>query len=261
MFCLFAFFLLAYYKRPHPTVAAIIEGRELPNLIPLLIQFSGFLGPDWPIHVFHSQQNAALFSSSAWVEKQVKAGGLILHPLPDHTIDFKTDVDASRFLTSDFIWKRLLPATHVLLFQADSMVCGASQHRPEDFLQYAFVGAPIAEHLVISGYTRGFNGGMSLRHIPSILRVIEEFDWEAAPDPEDQFFSTTIPLLTDPPAPKLPTDDVAAAFNVESIWYSRPMGFHQVRRWNPTRLTEVLDYCPEIYLTEEGHQFPGEKDR
>ncbi|KAJ3174761.1 hypothetical protein HDU87_006877 [Geranomyces variabilis] len=257
--CLVALVLFTYLGRPRlrPTVAAIVEGRELQNLIPLLTHFSGFLGPDWPIHVFHSERNVKLFSSSAWVAKQVETGGIVLHPLPNRTLDFRTDVDASRFLTSDFMWRRLLPATHVLLFQADSMVCGASQHRPEDFLQYAFVGAPIAQHIVFGGYTRSFNGGISLRHIPSILRVIEEFDWEEGPGPEDQFFSTAIALLTDPPAPRLPTEDEAAPFSVESVWYSRPMAFHQVRRWNPTRLDEVLDYCPEIHLTEAGHQFAG----
>ncbi|KAJ3167384.1 hypothetical protein HDU88_002306 [Geranomyces variabilis] len=139
------------------------------------------------------------------------------------------------------------------------MVCGASQHRPEHFLQYAFVGAPIAKPYTIPGLTRSFNGGISLRHIPSLLRAIDEFDWEASPSPEDQYFSSVIPLLSNPPAPRLPTQDEAAAFSVETVWYSRPMAFHQVRRWNPTRLDEVLDYCPEIYLTEVGHQFPDEE--
>ncbi|KAJ3161105.1 hypothetical protein HDU86_007726 [Geranomyces michiganensis] len=258
--CMLALLFVTYCfqrrRQSSPTVAAIIEGRELPNLVPLLTQFSGFLGPDWPIHVFHSERNAKLFSSSAWVKKQVKIGGIVLHRLPTEKIDFKTDVDASRFLTTDFIWKRLLPATHVLLFQADSMVCGASEYRPEDYLQYAFVGAPIAPHHIVRGYTEGFNGGISLRHIPSLLRAIDEFDWEAAPNAEDQFFSTVIPLLTNPRAPPLPTLEEAATFSVETIWYDRPMAFHQVRRWNPKRLDELREYCPELQLTEFGHNFP-----
>ncbi|KAJ3174267.1 hypothetical protein HDU88_000235 [Geranomyces variabilis] len=230
------------------TVAAIVEGRQLNNLVPLILHFVGFLGPNWPVHVFHSARNSQNFTTSATIMKYVKSSRIVLHELPAEMIDFASPVDVSRFLTTDELWKRLLPATHVLMFQADSMVCGASASKPEDFLKYSFVGAPITYE-----YGHGFNGGLSLRHIPSLLRTVREWEYTDN-DAEDQFFSNVIPMLR-PPAPEVPQEDVAGQFSVETVWYDRPMGFHQARRWNGDRMPYIMTYCPEVALAEAGHSF------
>ncbi|KAJ3157406.1 hypothetical protein HDU86_003297 [Geranomyces michiganensis] len=228
------------------TVAVIVEGRNLPNIIPLILHFAGFLGPCWPIHIFHSETNANLFASSGAVAGHVRTGGIVLHPLPNKTLNFTTHVEVSRFLASNVIWKSLLPATHALMFQTDSMLCSASARRPEDFLQYAFVGAPIAPE-----HGAGFNGGISLRHIPSILRVIDTFEWTTT-DPEDQWYSNNIPRLDHPRAPPMPTMQQALEFGVESVWAERPMAFHQPKRWNENRMVDIMNYCPELALAEDG---------
>ncbi|TVY17931.1 hypothetical protein LARI1_G004465, partial [Lachnellula arida] len=41
----------------------------------------------------------------------------------------------SDFLTTDWLWRDLAPAEHVLLFQTDSILCGASVRRVEDFFE------------------------------------------------------------------------------------------------------------------------------
>ncbi|KAJ3162652.1 hypothetical protein HDU86_003625 [Geranomyces michiganensis] len=190
-----------------------------------------------------------MFMTSATVMKYVATGRIVLHQLPASVIEFGSPVDVSRFLTTDVLWKMLLPATHVLMFQADSMVCAASTFSPEDFLQYSFVGAPIAIE-----YGHGFNGGISLRHIPSLLRAVDEFVYTDN-DAEDQFFSNVIPMLLGPLAPPVPTSEQARPFSVETIWFDRPMAFHQVRRWNEDRMPYIMEYCPEIALAEDGHSF------
>ncbi|KAI8593472.1 hypothetical protein BDZ88DRAFT_404780 [Geranomyces variabilis] len=229
------------------TVAVMVEGRPLRNLVPIILYFSGYLGPEWPIHIFHGQDNAALLRSSGPIQKRIKQGSIILHPLSSSMIDFKTHDAVSRFLTQPPLWEALLPATHALMFQADSMLCSNSALRPEDFLKYSFVGAPIAP---IHG--AGYNGGLSLRHIQTLLRTIRAHPREDGGLPEDQYFAKYIAELNHPLPPPLPTVDEAKEFASESIYQPKAMGYHQAKRWNENKMAEIMDWCPEIALAEEG---------
>ncbi|KAL8898554.1 MAG: hypothetical protein Q9192_002023 [Flavoplaca navasiana] len=91
---------------PPLKAAVIIEGRTLPNLVPLILHFSSGLGPEWPIKVLPHQATAAALE----------------HQLHE---------------------SRCPPYEHLLLFQSDSILCANSPRMLEDFLEYDFVGAPI----------------------------------------------------------------------------------------------------------------------
>ncbi|KAJ3160247.1 hypothetical protein HDU86_001085 [Geranomyces michiganensis] len=236
---------------PSAKVAVFVEARPLRNMVPVILHFAGILGPAWPIHVYHSNENLGLLNTSAAVLGHIERGSIVLHPLPVTQHKFDSHDAVSAFLTDSWIWKSLGPAvTHALLFQADSIICSASPLRPEDFFQYAFIGAPIAPQ-----YGKGYNGGLSLRHVPTILRTIETFKWSETRMFEDQWFATFIPRL-DPPAPPLPTEEQSKYFSVETIWADKPMGYHQAKRWNSNRMSEILDWCPELTLTEAGTLYP-----
>ncbi|KAJ3169267.1 hypothetical protein HDU88_001064 [Geranomyces variabilis] len=233
------------------TVGLFIEARPLPNIAAILLYFASYLGPSWPIHVFHSTENEYMLASSGALAPYIKNGGIILHPLPPGYAVFECPGDVSDSLTTEWLWSSLLPATHALLFQADSVLCANSPLRPEHFLQYSFVGAPIDP---IHG--TGYNGGLSIRHIPTMLRTLRTFEWadDVIRIPEDQWFATHIPKL-DPPAPPLPTRDQARCFAVETVWADWPMGYHQAKRWNGARIDEILAWCPEVQLAEDTHAF------
>jgi len=64
----------------------------------------------------------------------------------------------------------LAPAEHIFIFQSDSMICANAARSVEDYFEYDFVGALLSR--------KGYNGGFSLRKRSSILRVLENFDWE-----------------------------------------------------------------------------------
>ncbi|KAI8909851.1 hypothetical protein DFJ77DRAFT_417135, partial [Powellomyces hirtus] len=231
-------------------VAVFIEARPLPNIPAIITYFAGYLGPSWPIHIYHSPDNAVMLATSSPIAGLVARGQVVLHLLPpDSRFDCHDDV--SEFLTSEWIWESLslLSATHALLFQADSILCSSSPLRPEHFLDYAFIGAPIAPQFGI-----GSNGGLSIRHIPTMLRTVRTFDWSDDDlnerQPEDQWFAAKIPKLANPPAPPLPTRDQSRCFSVETMWAENPMGYHQPKRWNLDRLPEILAWCPEIVLAE-----------
>lgn len=85
-------------------------------------------------------------------------------------------------MTKSWLWESLAPAEHILIFQSDSMLCANAARSVDDYLEYDFVGAPIASHL-----GKGYNGGLSLRKRSSILRVLEEFNWEETKKEGDRF--------------------------------------------------------------------------
>ncbi|KAJ3150264.1 hypothetical protein HDU86_006655 [Geranomyces michiganensis] len=234
------------------TVGVFIEARPLPNMAAILLYFASYLGPSWPIHVFHSPENAYMLASSAALAPHIQRGSIVLHTLPAGYTVFECHDDVSDFLTTEWLWSSLLPATHALLFQADSVLCANSPLRPENFLQYSFIGAPIAPQ-----HGPGYNGGLSLRHIPTILRTIRTFEWadDVPRMPEDQWFATHIPKLDNPPAPPLPTRDQSRCFAVETVWADWPMGYHQAKRWNVARIDEILGWCPEVLLAEDSGTF------
>ncbi|KAJ3181965.1 hypothetical protein HDU87_000303 [Geranomyces variabilis] len=235
------------------TVGVFIEARPLPNIAAILLYFASYLGPSWPIHVFHSAENVNMLVSSGALAPYIEGGGIVLHALPPGYTAFESHDDVSDFLTTEWLWSSLLPATHALLFQADSVMCANSPLRPEHFLRYSFIGAPI-----VPRYGPGFNGGLSLRHIPTILRTLRTFEWadDVPRKPEDQWFASHIAKLDNPPPPlPLPTRDQARCFAVETIWADWPMGYHQAKRWNSARMDEILAWCPEVQLAESTGTF------
>lgn len=222
-------------------VAAIIEDRPLANLVPLILHFAAVLGPTWPIRVFHAQSNAHLFVRSAAFGQHV-ASGRINTTMLGPEVSFASHQDVSRFLaaTTSF-WDALAPAEHVLLFQADSVLCANSPQRVEDFMQWDLVGAPIA-----SQYGVGYNGGLSLRNRSAMIHTIQHNVW--AGDFEDQWFFARLKEA----GARLPTPEEAMRFGVETIWHDEPLGVHQVQRWQKEQLEELATWCPEYRLADEG---------
>ena len=62
------------------------------------------------------------------------------------------------------------------------MLCANAARSVDDYFEYDFVGAPIASHL-----GKGYNGGLSLRKRSSIMRVLQESNWEETKKEGDRF--------------------------------------------------------------------------
>jgi hypothetical protein len=101
----------------------------------------------------------------------LKSGLISVRILPQGTLFTNSD-SVSAFLTKPWLWEDLAPATHVLMFQSDSMLCSNAARSVDDFFEYDFIGAPFAAKL-----GEGMNGGLSLRKRESMLRVLDENDW------------------------------------------------------------------------------------
>lgn len=153
-------------------VAIMIEDRPTKNLIPLIIHFHSVLGPDWPIVIYTSGENVGVFAGSASIKRYLRLGIISVRILPILAPKSKSD-SITQLLTGPWLWEDLAPADHVLIFQSDSMLCSNSARSVDDFLPFDFVGATIGGHLGSST-----KGALSLRKRRTILRVLQEFDFE-----------------------------------------------------------------------------------
>ena len=61
-------------------------------------------------------------------------------------------------------------------------LCGNAARSVDDFFDYDLVGAPIADNL-----GKGYNGGLSLRKRSTILRVLDNWNWEDIHTHADRF--------------------------------------------------------------------------
>ncbi|KAH6677172.1 hypothetical protein B0J14DRAFT_337011 [Halenospora varia] len=241
-------------------VAVIVENRPLANLIPLILHFSTVLGPDWPI-IFYTAKTTKnhLLTTSIPFKRALSSGSVEIRYLPSK-YDFKSHRSVTEFLTTPWLWEQLAPAEHVLMFQADSILCANSERTVDDFLSYDLVGAPVAP-----SFGAGFNGGLSLRNRTLILSILSQSSWKDERDSgvfadygcgdgkpclefEDQWFYHKMLGIE---GVRLPSVDVAGEFAVETVWRERALGYHQVERWNEGRLGEVGMWCPEYKLATE----------
>jgi len=244
----------------------ILDTQFTPQLVPLIQHFMAVLGPSWPVVFFTSPDTLeAHFSDPArlppaWRDA-VAARSLHVATIPATTrLSSRADVNA--FLSRPWLWERLAPATHVLVFQADSIMCARSPHSIDEFLHYDFIGAPWGPELL-------FNGGLSLRNRTAMMRVLAERDYaadmrarETGPGPdrsigEDVWFATSMRAME---GARMPSREQARRFSVEweAGWYPQPLGYHKVHKAMPARLDEIRKWCPEIdlamprYLEGEG---------
>lgn len=165
-------------------VAAIIETRTSGNIIPLILHFASVLGPSWPIILYTDSASLTSFQSSHSFNSLISSGRMTLRSLPSGAY-FPNWDSVSGFLTSKWLWENLAPAENVLLFQADSILCANAARSVDEFFEWDFIGAPIAER-----WGKGYNGGLSLRKRQTVLRVLEEWTYgkKSRPHPEDQWF-------------------------------------------------------------------------
>ena len=195
-------------------VAFLVETRFRSNIIPIILHFSSVLGPSWPLigknipsHisslfmakcsiVYTSPEALGLYSTSAALARYTKTKKIQLRVVPQAV--FFTDTDSfSRFLTEKWLYEDLAPAEHIFTFQTDSMICANAARSIEDFFEYDLVGAPIE-----ASYGHGYNGGFSLRKRSTVMKVLEEWNWEDTKDEsshfEDQwFYNKFVPLSLD----------------------------------------------------------------
>jgi hypothetical protein len=237
--------------------AVIVENRPLHNLIPVILHFSSVLGSEWSIHVFTGPENFGMFTNSVPFKRNIDAGLFQLRSLPADT-SLNTHAAVSGFFTKPWFWEQMAPVKNLLLFQADSIICSNSEQKVDEYLEWDFVGAPVDE---ARGLGMGFNGGLSLRNRQKFLEITQSYDWQVERhgdhskgniDYEDQWFSQKLrelPAGADGlPSANLPSVEVAQKFSVETMWFDKPLGYHQPNVWQKERMDDIYRWCPEYRM-------------
>ena len=98
------------------------------------------------------------------------------------------------------------------------------------------------------------NGGLSLRRISAVRKILGFQSRYNDTDPEDEWFGKRITVL---PGARVASGTQEEHFSVEGIWHEKPMGYH-VRDggenlaedvWkDPEKRKKTFDYCPELVM-------------
>jgi len=219
-----------------------IDHRVNNKIIPLLMHSVAVLGDDWPLHVFFSDANKAMYESSPVFMRQVKSGRFRMTPLPKQ-YDYTISDEYSKFMKQRSTWEILAPAVNILIIQLDSIICSNSPYKPEDFFQYDMVGSPTCYRKDIC-----INGGLSLRNRESIIKVIDRIPMNQGDPREDQWYWQHLGIMSDM---NLPDPTVSTNFGTEGIWNPNSFGHHKPWHWEEQdRIKELLTVCPEAVLIQ-----------
>jgi hypothetical protein len=248
--------------RIHDRVAVITDTQYTTRLIPLIMHFHAVLGPEWPIIFYTSPEIEDLIlpaapspdsGSGVW-RRALENGDIEVRHIPtEYDLSDRTHVNL--YLSRPWLWEQLAPAKHVLVFQADAMLCANANRTIDSFLQYDMAGAYLNK--------REYNGGLSLRNRQKLLEILAESRWEDEVDHqqwdpflgEDVWFSRKLQKLE---GTKLPDEKETHAFAIEFEWQTRkekhPFGYHKIHKavHNQTVLDEIVEWCPEISLAMAG---------
>ncbi|KAH0421951.1 hypothetical protein CcaCcLH18_13113 [Colletotrichum camelliae] len=239
---------LGAYETPDTSnVAVIIETdiTQVPNLVPIILHFATVLGPAWPIVLMTLEANWSPPDSPAF-KRLMDTNQIRVKFLPSDT-SLSEHHSVSVFLTSPWIWEHLYPFHRVLLFQADSIICSKSPMKIENFLEWDFIGAPIAPQ-----FGHGYNGGFSLRNPKMMFNITSDPDVNlGSAEFEDQWFDANVRERSG----KMPTPEQAMKFAVETMYYETPLGYHQPQRWQQGNIDKIAEWCPEIGLLQGGAHF------
>ncbi|RDW61286.1 hypothetical protein BP5796_11178 [Coleophoma crateriformis] len=232
-------------------IALLLDTRPVPHIPALLLHFISVLPAEWTFRFVGSEISLGLVNSSVALQRHVRTGKLVLTKLPPQYAVNSQEAISATLTDITFYRDFLAPAEWVLNFQTDSMICSASEHNIDEWVSqnYSWVGAPW--HL---GNQYGGNGGLSLRHIPPIVRVLEAEKRVPESEWEDLWLCNRLGML---PEANMPPPSVERHFSVEAIWTEKPFGYHlrgsgallAGEIWDKPELRkQIYNYCPEIKI-------------
>jgi len=229
-------------------LALIIEPRPIPHLVPQLLHMTSVVPPDWRFLFIGSKKSVVSVARSYGIKHQQVIGKLDLMVLPDPwKIDTKEHV--FRTLTDVRFYDEFLPGVEwILKFESDSILCSNSPRSLNEWLGWSWAGAPRTPDDRFSG-----NGGLSLRRVSSIKRVLEFQQRYNDTEAEDEWFGKRLWVMKG--------EKVAhgnkGVLAVEDMYLEKPMGYHIRDGGNslsdavwkdPKQRKKIFNYCPEISM-------------
>ncbi|KAM0263067.1 hypothetical protein ACHAQJ_001446 [Trichoderma viride] len=229
-------------------LALLIEARPMPHLSPLILHMTAVVPPDWRFLFIGSRESVHSLSRAYSIKHQQVVGKLDLMELPlPWSVASKEDV--FRLLTDSRFYDEFLPGVEwILKYEHDSILCANSETSLNDWLDWDWAGASRIDDDRFAG-----NGGLSLRRVSVIKRILSFQARFNDSEPEDEWFGKRLWVL---PGAKV-ASKIDGAIAVEDVYMERPMGYH-VREggtnlnelvWgDAARRNEILEYCPELSM-------------
>ncbi|KAH8603024.1 hypothetical protein B0O99DRAFT_604909 [Bisporella sp. PMI_857] len=230
-------------------LAFLVETRPLPHLPALFSHMVATIPPEWTFKFMGSPSAIKHMRSSPRIRDLESTSKLSIVPLPTNYTLTSRETISQMFTDPHLYTHHLLPAEHLLVFQPDSIFCTNAPRTLNDYLSYDWVGAPWSKDSQWGG-----NGGLSLRNVKSILKVLEKErrkDGDGAL--EDLWLSQKLRALK---GSNMANATVSKSFSVESVWDEAPLGYHvgwlgvhHEQIWDDERQVEhIFEYCPEVKM-------------
>lgn len=242
-------------------LAFLVETRPLPHLPALFTHMVATIPPEWTFKFMGSAAAIEKMRSVPTISRLESSGKLTIVPLPSNYSLVDREF-ISQMFTDPYLYTNYLPpAEHLLVFQPDSIFCAAAPRTINDFLEYDWVGAPWSNDAQFGG-----NGGLSLRRVSSILRVLQtEARTANHPELEDLWLCNR---LNRQPGARMANASISKTFSVEGVWDDAPLGYHvgwlgvhHGQLWDDERQVDhVLEYCPEVKMVL-GMRLAGDKPK
>jgi len=245
-----------------PALSRVVRRR----LLPVVALSRGYTGVEFATLQEFSEENFTRNSSThvLWGTHHLAENGRI-------KLLFEGGVHYDTLFKTRSFWLSI-PAEHILIFQADSLLCEHTPWRIHDFDAYDYVGAPWRQEecppdndrsvsICLNDYVQmaknagffndknyklpsgqGGNGGLSLRKRSKMLEIVTHCRHAASMEwNEDVFFSFPCPQVSI----SLPTVETASHFAVEGgPFYGQPFAVHKPWRHRPLDdLIALSDSC------------------
>ena len=280
--------------------AVCVEVRRLVRLPYVLLNFRMHLPHSWKVTLMHGPRNGfdILNSPLPTLRHHLHTGAIRVVPLPrSRWISIHRDGHDrawyNNFIISKEFWSAVSTARHVMLFEADSILCAMPTVPVNWWLgRFTYVGAPWSRRWGAGGYWCGSlpccvgNSGLSLWDRELMAHLYEHGELHPYGRFVDNWASFSLQALHAKgklPLPAVPNPELAGAFAWEippdvslRLGLLRspavtPLGFHGVRHWGPMhswcksasvaqrpRCEAMIASCPAILQVSVNASLDGE---
>ncbi|KAK7751304.1 hypothetical protein SLS62_006710 [Diatrype stigma] len=229
-------------------LALLIEPRPLPHLVPQILHMISVVPPDWRFLFIGSNVSVVSVGRSWATKHQQKIGKLDLLVLPEPW-EVSSKEMVHRVLTDVRFYDEFLPGVEwILKYESDSILCANSETSLNEWVHWDWAGAARRINDRFNG-----NGGLSLRRVTAIKRVLKFQSRYNDTEAEDEWFGKRVIVL---PGAKVASGE-DGLLTVEDVYVPYPMGFHVRDGGNqlapavwqdPDQRKAIFDYCPELSL-------------
>ena len=226
----------------------IIEPRRHPLLKKVIENFDKHMDPSWDLYVYHGKSHS---DYAKMCTENITKRRVVLIALDT---DDMTATDYNRLLKMKHFWNSI-NAENILVFQTDSVLCGKSQHKINEYIAYDYIGCSYDNKTIGTNKFIHWGpefefygvGGLSFRKKSFMLECIN--DNPNVPDnfAEDIFFSQCVARSFNRP----PNAKILNEFCTQFVFNEKSFGAHKTNIDLLTDKTEFYEYCPEAIMLED----------